>query len=94
MIRITIHSGEARTVNYISKKTGQPATLHTQTAYAHIVNENGEPVPYPEKFDIFLRDKQPPYAPGDYTLHPSALYLNDQGRLSVAPRLVPVKAKA
>lgn len=94
MIRITVHSGEARSINYTNKRTGQPATLRVQTAYAHIVNEQGETAPYPEKFEVTLRDGQSPYAPGDYTLHPSAIYLDRDGRLAVAPRLVPVKARA
>lgn len=94
MIKIIVHKSEPRSIPYTSKRTGQQATLRAQEAYAFTVNEQNEPAPFPEKFEILLRDGQPAYPVGEYQLHPSSLYLNREGKLVVAPRLVPLKKSA
>jgi hypothetical protein len=94
MIRFTVHSDALRPVHYTDKK-GQPAVFHTQAVYVHTLDRAGKPNPYPEKAELIAeRDNhgQPmAYAPGDYQLHPSSLYVDSRGRVSVAPRLAPVK---
>lgn len=91
MILIQVHSAFLRKIDYTDKKTGQPAHLLTQTAYLHTVNEAGEKGPVPDKFEIVLpKGKTEAHAPGMYTLHPSAVYVDRNGRLSVSPRLAPV----
>lgn len=89
MIRIVIHRGEARAINY--QKNGEARTLRAQEGYAFTVNAHGEPAPFPEKFEFLLDREQAPYPAGEYTLAPSAIYVNRQSHLSVGVRLVPVK---
>jgi len=92
-ILIQIHSASLREIAYTDKRTGQPARLITQTAYLHTVNENGERGPVPDKFEIVLPKGQTvAYPVGLYTLHPSAVYVDRNGRLSVSPRLAPAPA--
>jgi hypothetical protein len=89
MITITIHKGEARTINYTDKK-GQPAQLRAQEGYAHTVNSQGESAPFPEKFEFLLERDQAPYAPGQYSLHPSAFYVDRNHKLGLSVRLAPI----
>ena len=86
---ITIAAALVREINY-TDKAGKPAQLLTQTAYLHSLDENGKPGPFPDKFEIVLpRGQTMPYGQGQYTLHPSAIFVDRNGRLSCAPRLVP-----
>lgn len=94
MIKILIHKGEARTINYTNKNTGQPATLRAQEGYAFTVNQNGEAAPFPEKFDFLLDKDQAPYAPGEYQLHPSAFFVDRNNRLGLSVRLAPMVKRA
>jgi hypothetical protein len=89
MIKILVHSAEVRNINYTNKQ-GQPATLRAQGAYAFTVNEKGEPAPFPEKFDFLLNKEEGAYQPGEYTLHPSAVAVDRNGRLSLSVRLAPI----
>ena len=92
---IQIHSASLRAIDYTDKKTNQPARLLTQTAYLHSVNENGERGPVPDKFEIVLpRGVTVGSQPGLYTLHPSALYVDRNGRLQVSARLAPLPQPA
>ena len=92
-IKITIAQGTAETINYKSKTDGSPQQLRKQTAYAHIVDSDNSPALYPEKFGFLLGRDQAPFAPGEYTLHPSAITVRD-GNLVLSPsRLTPVRAK-
>lgn len=91
MIRILIHSADVRTLSGTSKTSGKPYNLRIQTGYAYPVDSQGNPPPFPEKFELMLDDGAKPYEPGDYTLHPSSLYMNRDGKLSLSPRLVPLK---
>lgn len=95
MIRISILSPALETINYTSKKDGSPQQLRKQTAYAHTVDSEGVASPYPEKFGFILgRDQQHAFAPGDYTLHPSAFTIRDGKLLLSDTRLTPVKPAA
>lgn len=94
MIKILIHKGEARTISYTNKQTGQPAQLRAQEGYAFTVNENGEPSPFPEKFEFLLNKEQAPYAAGEYQLHASAFYVDRNNRLGLSVRLAPLKRSA
>lgn len=98
MIRITIAQTTVKEVKGTSAKTGKPYAMAFQTAYAHTVDKDGNQPPYPEKFEVILdRDDQSGlpkvYAVGDYQLHPSAVYIDQNGRLSVSPRLTPLAKK-
>lgn len=91
--RITIATASLREINYTDKK-GQAARLLTQTAYLFAVDEHGAESAFPDKFEIVLPKGQTmPYPVGDYTLHPSALYVDRNGRLACSPRLTPLARK-
>ncbi len=92
-IRITVFQTQVRELKGVSEKSGSPKPYHMrfQYAYAHTVDQEGNTPPVPEKFEISLDRDQMPYSPGDYTLQPSAIYVDRNGRLSCYPRLTPVK---
>ena len=96
MIRITVSQGEARGITFTNKRTGKPDRFYVQTAYAHTVDKSGNPPLYPEKVELAL-DKHPEtgepmtYAPGEYQLHPSSVYVDRNGRLAIGARLAPLK---
>ena len=94
MIKVTVAQLTLKDVKGVSAKTNKPYHMRFQTAYAHTVDKEGNPPPFPEKFEVILDADAPPYAVGDYTLHPSAIYIDQNGRLSCAPRLTPIRAKA
>lgn len=91
MIRITVYATPVRNLAGTSKTTGKPYDMNIQTAYAATMDTEGNPLPVPEKFEIVLDKGQAPYAPGHYQLSPASLYVDRNGRLAVAPKLVPVK---
>lgn len=93
MIKILIHKGDVRLIKYTNKQ-GQPAELRAMEGYAFTVNAQGEPSPYPEKFEFLLERDQPSVVPGEYTLHPSSLYVDRQNKLALAVRLAPAKSVA
>ena len=92
MIRITVAQTTVKELKGTSAKTGKPYELRFQTGYAHTQDKDGNAPPYPEKFEMSLERDQQPYAPGEYTLHPSAVYIDRDGRLAISPRLTPVKS--
>ena len=94
MIKVTIAQTTVDEFKGNSKTTGRPFHLRKQSGYAHTVDKDGNPPPYPEKFEIMLDTDQPAYAPGDYQLHPSSLYIDRDGRLAVSARLAPLKRPA
>ena len=89
---LQVFSASLRKIDYTDKK-GQPASFFTQVAYLHSVNELGEKGPVPDKFELALaRGATTGYAPGFYTLHPSSVFVDRNGKLTVVPRLVPAAA--
>lgn len=93
MIRIIVSKTTVRELKGNSKTSGKPYHLRFQDAFAYTVDEQGNSEPFPEKFEISLND-QPAYAPGEYVLHPSSVYMSRDGKLSLSPRLVPAKTPA
>lgn len=94
MIKITVAQTTVKEMRGTSKTSGKPYHLRFQTAYAHTVDKDGNQPPYPEKFEVILDTDALPFAPGEYTLHPSALYIDRDGRLACSPRLTPIKQRA
>lgn len=96
MIRIDVHDTAVRQYSGISKRTQKPFTMHFQTVYGHFFSREGKAEPHPQKFELILdKDEQgnaKAYAPGSYLLHPSSVYLDRQGDLTISPRLVPASA--
>lgn len=94
MYRVQIVDIETRTIEY-TDKAGETAAFTLQTCYIWLVGKNGKPAPYPEKLDVAVErdDKgnpRPPLPPGEYTLAPSSVYVDQRGRLAIQPRLQPV----
>jgi hypothetical protein len=102
MLNVKVLSPALRIQPYTDKKTGQPRTIAFQTAWIYTVDEEGKPGPFPEKIEFIpprppgAAPDAPPqaYGPGDYTLHPSAVYLDRDGRLAAQMRLTPLKRAA
>jgi len=83
MIKIEV-TGDTR---QITSKTGAAYTF--QVGYAHTVGPDGKAHAHPERFEFFA-PKSGPVKAGLYILAPAAVYVDRNGRLSVAPdRLVP-----
>lgn len=93
MIRVTVAQTTVRELKGTSKNTGKPYHMRFQTGYAHTVDKDGNTPPYPEKFEISLDQDQAAYAPGEYTLHPSAVYVDRDGRLAISARLTAIPKK-
>jgi len=94
MIRITVPALPVRNMKGIGKTSQKPYDLNIQTVYCHVADENGKALPFPEKSEVILDAGQSPFVPGDYTLSPASLYVDRQGRLAVAPKLVPIASKS
>jgi hypothetical protein len=94
MIRITIHALPLRQMKGVGKQSGKPYDFYIQTAYAHTADQNGNALPVPEKFELTIDSPADAYKPGDYTLSPASLYVDRQGRLAVAPKLVAIPSKS
>lgn len=97
MLKITITSTAIREMKGTGKVSGKPYHMAFQTAWIHTTEKDGTPLPFPEKIELNL-DKAEDGAflfnnPGEYTLHPSSLYVNADGKLTVAPRLVAIPKK-
>lgn len=93
MIKIRITSPDIREMKGIGKTSQKPYHMRFQTGYAYTVDAStGAVVEFPDKFEITLEDGQAPYARGEYTLAPSAVFVNRDGRLDMRPRLAPVPA--
>lgn len=93
MIKVIVAQTTVRELKGVSKTTQRPYHMRFQTGYAGTVDKDGNTPPYPEKFEISLDTDQPAYAPGEYTLHPSAVYVDRDGRLAISPRLTPLPKK-
>ena len=91
MILVTVAQNTVRELKGVAKVSGKPYHLRIQTAYAHTVDKDGNKPPFPEKFEVMLDNDQAPYAVGSYTLHPSTLYVDRDGRLQCGVRLTPAK---
>jgi len=93
MIRITVPALPIRNMKGVSKTSGKPYDINIQTIYCHTADENGKALPFPEKSEVVLQGGQTPYAAGDYQLSPASLLVDRNGRLAVAPKLVPLATR-
>ena len=92
MIKIVISSPEIREMKGIGKTSGKPYHMRIQTGYAFTVSPDGVVVDFPDKFEIALEADQVPYARGQYTLSPAAVFVSREGRLECRPRLIAAQA--
>jgi hypothetical protein len=102
MIKVTVTDPNVRNMTGNAKGTGKHYDLNFQFVWLHLFNRAGQADPYPTKVEIILeKDKDGAalfFAPGEYVLHPSSIYVGSDGKLAVAPRLaraaVPAKQAA
>lgn len=98
MIQVSVTSTEVRNQRGTAKASGKAYDLNFQTVWFHTFDRNGTKNPYPEKSEIILEKNEqgaPLFWPiGEYTLAPSSLYVDRNGSLAIAPRLVALKPKA
>ena len=96
MLNIEIEKSTVRVQPYTNKK-GQPATLSFQEAWVFLVGADGKAERYPSKLEFIVprdeRGEPQPYAAGHYQLHPSAIYIDQNGRLAANMRLTPQKQR-
>jgi hypothetical protein len=94
MIKIVVDSSEIVERRGVSKTSGNDYHLRIQTAYAFTVKDSGAVSQFPDKFEILLEKDVAPYAPGNYTLAPSAVFVGRDGRIELRPRLTAVPTKS
>ncbi|MFS2163291.1 single-stranded DNA-binding protein [Variovorax sp. Varisp62] len=98
MIKVSVTSTSVRRMQGNAKATGKPYDMSFQDVWMFLSDREGNPDPHPTKVEISLpKDKDGAalfYAPGDYLLHPSSIYVDSKGKLSVAPRLARAVAPA
>lgn len=94
MIKVEVTSTAVRRMTGNAKATGKPYDMSFQDVWMFLSDRDGRPDPHPTKVEISLpKDKDGAalfYQPGTYQLHPSSIYVDGKGRLSVAPRLAAV----
>jgi len=92
MLKVEIESAEVKKLQGTSKKSGNPYSFQTQEAWIWTIDSNTkQPNRHPQKIELMLDDNQVPYSVGFYELDLSSIYVSRQQRLSVSPRLAPVK---
>lgn len=94
MIKVTVHALPVRHMEGIGKTSGKPYSMDFQTVYVHTADQQGNPLPFPEKTEIILDKGAQAYPPGEYTLSPNSLYVDRNGSLAVAPKLVALRKTA
>lgn len=94
-LKIEVKGTEVETRNGVSARTGKPYSIRSQNAYAHTMESNGNPRPFPDRISLNLDDDQHPYAAGMYLLDDRSIYVGDFGRLTLGrPVLVSVTPKS
>lgn len=88
MIRVEIPTADA--VRSFTSKAGKPCTK--QVGYIHVLTADGKPQPHPVRAEWFIDGPEKAAPAGVYLLAPASIYVDRQGRLSVAPKLVPAPA--
>ena len=81
-MRVLIKSAATRELQ--SRKTGKVYFIQ------HAALESGDDFPRP--FEILHDDQKKAYPPGAYEFASDAIYVGRDGKLSVSPRLVPMKS--
>lgn len=94
MIRVTVPNLPIRIQPYTSKRDGSQQEMRLQVAYLHTVDQDDQPLPYPEKVEIFVNRNEQPLSAGEYTFRPSAISVRDGRPVFDASRLTPIKPKA
>jgi hypothetical protein len=97
MIRIEVVSPHVEERSGI--KDGKNWLIREQSAYAFVLDPEGNPAKYPVACSIMLEKNDRPYQPGFYTLDPRSIYVGDfrrleLGRLKLLPESGPARKAA
>ncbi len=88
MIRIEIAGTHVEEKS--GNKNGKDWKIREQGAWAHLLDEYGNPEKYPVACSITLEKDAPAYGPGFYTLDPRSIKVGDFRRLEIGRmRLLP-----
>ena len=85
-MRIEVKSKEVKTERIEPRPGGKqfrPFDKFTQTAYAHLVQPNGEPEAYPRQFRLSLDKPEVAVEPGVYQVGDGSFYVDRNGNLVV-----------
>ena len=82
MIKIQVKNNIPITRNWIDKTTGEQRSMRIQTLLVYLPDAQGKMDDY-DKVEHILSDKAQPFDVGFYTLTPSCLYLDRNGRLQI-----------
>lgn len=93
MLKVTILKPDLKEIKGTSA-AGKPYHLRIQTAYASTIDDDGVVSEIPEKFEVLLDADQAAYPRGIYSLQPSSLTVDRDGRLAVRPRFSPIPVTA
>jgi hypothetical protein len=94
-IRIEVKSANVHENSGTAKATGKPYTIRKQTAWAHVVDQDGKQYDFPARIEIQLDSDQTPYAVGNYTIAPSSFFVGEFDKLAMRRlNLVAVRAAA
>lgn len=94
-IRIEVKSAAVVENSGVAKATGKPYTIRKQTAWAHVMDQDGKPYEYPARIELQLENDQAPHPVGNYTIAPASFFVGDYDKLAMR-RLVlsPLKANS
>ena len=82
MIKIEVKSDATREIKFTDKRTGEARSFRVQEARAFLADAFGK-FDDSDKFEIALNQNDAPFAVGFYTLTPSCIYMDRNGRLQV-----------
>lgn len=94
MIEIRILSDKVQNLKGVGKTSGKPYDMNIQTGYASVIDSDGQVSEIPEKFEFVLAADQRPLQRGKYTLSPSSIFIDRNGRMGINPRFIAVASPA
>src|SRR5512135_1652997 len=82
-IRIDVKSVNVVENSGTAKASGKPYTIRKQTAWAHVVDQDGKPYDYPSRIELQLEHDQAPFPVGQYTIAPASFFVGDYDKLAM-----------
>jgi len=92
MLKVQVETASFSLKEGTSAKTGKPYSIRDQEAWMYCYDRDGKPHSHPQRIRLTLDDDQSPYAPGNYILDPSSIYVDRFGQPSLRARLRPSPA--
>ena len=88
MIEIRILSDKVQNLKGVGKTSGKPYDMNIQTGYASVIDADGTVSEIPEKFEFVLERDQEPLKRGKYSLSPSSIFIDRNGRMGINPKFL------